>query len=134
MEALLAKIAAETGISPETAKAAVGHILAFIQKEGDDPAVGKMIAETPGTDDAMASAGASEGGGGGLMGSLMGAASSLGGGGGIMGLGAKLMGLGLGMGEIKTVAQELVAFAKQHADPETVDKAIASVPGLSQYV
>ena len=135
MEALLARIAAETGLDAQTAKTAVGHILAFIQKEGDDPAVGQMIAETPGTEDAMASAGeGGGGGGGGLMGGLMSAASSVTGGGGIMGLGAKLMGLGLGMSEIKTVAEELVAFAKQHADPETVDKAIASVPGLSQYV
>ncbi len=134
MEALLAKIAAETGLDPQTAQTAVGHILAFIQKEGEDPAVAKMIAETPGTEEAMASAGESGGGSGGLMGGLMNAASSFGGGGGIMGLGAKLMGLGLGMGEIKTVAQELVAFAKQHADPATVDKALASVPGLSQYV
>ncbi len=135
MEALLAKIAAKTGLDPETARTAVGHILAFIQTEGDDPAVGKMIADTPGTEEAMASAGASDGGGsGGFMGGLMSAASSVGGGGGIMGLGAKLMGLGLGMGEIKTVAQDLVAFAKQHSDPETVDKALSSVPGLSQYV
>lgn len=135
MEALLARIAAETGLDPQTAKIAVGHILAFIQKEGEDPAVGRMIAQTPGTEDAIASAGESGGkGGGGLMGGLMNAAGSFGGGGGIMGLGAKLMGLGLGLGEIRTVAQELVAFAKQHADPETVDKALASVPGLSQYV
>ena len=134
MEALLARIAAETGLDPQTAKTAVGHILAFIQKEGEDPAVAKMIAQTPGTEEAMASAGEGSRGGGGLMGGLLNAASSFGGGGGIMGLGAKLMGLGLGMGEIKTVAQELVAFAKQHSDPQTVDKALASVPGLSQYV
>ena len=120
MEALLARIAAETGLDPATARIAVGHILAFIQKEGEDPAVGRMISQTPGTEEAMASAGATGtggSGGGGLMGGLMNAASSIGGGGGIMGLGAKLMGLGLGIGEIRTVAEELVAFAKQTCRP-----------------
>ena len=115
MHELFAKIAAETGIDEAAAKKAVGHILAFVKAEGDDPAVGKMIAETPGAEDAMATAG--EGGSG-----------------GIMGLGSKLMGLGLGMGEIQTVARELVAFAKTQTDPETVDKALSSVPGLSQYI
>ena len=124
MDELLARIAAETGLDAETAKKAVGHILAFIKAEGEDPAIGKMIAETPGAEDAMASAG--EGGSGGLFGGMLG--------GGIMGLGSKLMGLGLGMGEIQTVARDLVAFAKANSDPETVDRALRSVPGLSQYV
>lgn len=124
MHELFAKIAAETGIDEAAAKKAVGHILAFVKAEGDDPAVGKMIAETPGAEDAMATAG--EGGSGGLMGGMLG--------GGIMGLGSKLMGLGLGMSEIQTVARELVAFAKTQTDPETVDKALSSVPGLSQYI
>ena len=117
MHELFAKIAAETGIDEAAAKKAVGHILAFVKAEGDDPAVGKMIAETPGAEDAMATAG--EGGSGGLMGGM---------------LGGGIMGLGLGMGEIQTVARELVAFAKTQTDPETVDKALSSVPGLSQYI
>ncbi|WP_206455362.1 DUF2267 domain-containing protein [Aurantimonas marina] len=119
MDELLAKIAAETGLEPSIAKIGIGHILAYLKVESDDPAVGKMIAETPGAADAVAMAGQDNGDG------------ALG---GIMGLGSKLMGLGLDMGQIQIVARELVAFAKVQSDPETVDRALASVPGLSSFV
>ncbi len=124
MDELLAKIAAEAGLEPSAAKVAVGHILTYLKAESDDPAVGKMIAETPGASDAIATTGGDDGGG------FLGAAI----GGGIMGLGSKLMGLGLDMGQIQIVARELAAFAKAHSDPETVDRALASVPGLSSFV
>ena len=55
-------------------------------------------------------------------------------GGGIMGLGQKLMSLGLGMGEITALAKQTMAVARQYAGDETVDAVIASVPGLSQFV
>lgn len=124
MDELLAKIAAEASLEPSIAEAAIGHILAYLKAESDDPAVGKMIAETPGAADAVATAGEDSGDGapGGMMG------------GGIMGLGSKLMGLGLDMAQIQIVARELVAFAKVQSDPETVDRALASVPSLSPFV
>ena len=51
-----------------------------------------------------------------------------------MGLGAKLMGLGLDMGQIRSVAEELVADARTQAGDDTVNQAIASVPALAQFV
>lgn len=126
MEEVLNRISAETGLTPEKAKIAVGHILTYMKTEGTDPAVEKMIAETPGANEAILAAG--EGGGGGLLGSVMGAF-----GGGIMALGSKLMGLGLDMGQIRMIATELITFAKQHAGAETVDRVIATTPGLSQF-
>lgn len=117
MDELLARITAETGLDTATAKRAVGSILAFLSAESDDPAVGTMIRETPGAEEAMAATG-----GEGYSG------------GGIMALGAGLMGQGLDMGQIQTVAQELVAFSKIHAGAGTVDRVIASVPGLAQFV
>lgn len=126
MDEVLNRIAAETGLSTEKAREAVGHILTYMKAEGTDPAVDTMIADTPGAADAILSAGDS--GGGGLMGGVMGAF-----GGGIMALGSKLMGMGLDMGQIRMIATELVAFAKQHAGAETVDRVIATTPGLSQF-
>lgn len=120
MDELLARIAADAGISQATAERAVGHILAYIKAEGSGAEVGRMIDATPGAKEAMAGAGEDDGGG--MFG------------GGIMALGSKLMGLGLDMGQIRTIAEELVAFARAHAGESTVDKAIASVPGLSQFV
>ena len=125
MQEVLNRIASETGLTPEKAMEAVGHILNYMKNEATDPAVETMIAETPGAEDAMAAAG---GGGGGLMGSVMGAF-----GGGIMALGAKLMGMGLDMGQIRMIATELVTYAKANAGAETVDRVIATTPGLSQF-
>ena len=125
MEELLNRIAADTGLTPEKAKEAIGHILAYMKAEGTDPAVETMISETPGANEAIAAAG---GGGGGLLGSVMGAF-----GGGIMALGAKLMGLGLDMGQIRMIATELITYAKQSAGDETVDRVIATTPGLAQF-
>ena len=125
MEEVLNRIAAETGLTQDKAKEAVGHILAYMKAEGTDPAVETMIAETPGANEAIAAAG---GGGGGMLGSVMGAF-----GGGIMALGAKLMGLGLDMGQIRMIASELITYAKANAGDETVDRVIATTPGLAQF-
>jgi hypothetical protein len=37
------------------------------------------------------------------------------------------------MGQIRQVAMELVAYAKANAGAETVDRVIATTPGLSQF-
>lgn len=124
MEEVLNRIAANTGLTPEKAREAVGHILTYMKTEGTDPAVETMIAETPGANEAILAAR----GGGGVMGGALGAF-----GGGIMALGSKLMGLGLDMGQIRMIATELVTFAKAHAGEETVERVIATTPGLSQF-
>ncbi|KQT66293.1 MULTISPECIES: hypothetical protein [unclassified Aureimonas] len=114
MDEILNRIAAETGLSTDAARQAIGHILAYMQAEGTDPAVGQMLEATPGASEALAASGEA-------------------GPGGIMGLGSKLMGLGLDMGQMRLVATELVAFAKTHAGAETVDRVIATTPGLAQF-
>lgn len=126
MNDLVSQIAERTGIAPATAETAVGMMLAFLQKEGDGAAVDQMIAAIPGGEALVAGA---AGGGGGLLGSLMGAM-----GGGVMALGQQLMSQGLGMGEITALARETIAVAKQYAGEEVVDQVVASVPGLGQFV
>jgi len=117
MTALSERIASAADIDEGTAQQAIGFILAFMREESDDPAVAEMIGKTPGAAEASASVGEVEFGGA-----------------GIMGLGAKLMGLGLDMGQIRSVAEELVADARVQAGDETVNQAIASVPALAQFV
>ena len=117
MTALAERIAAAADIDPSTATQAIGFILAFMREESDDPAVEEMVTKTSGAADATASVGEVEFGGA-----------------GIMGLGAKLMGLGLDMGQIRQVAEALVAGAREEAGDDTVNRAIASVPALAQFV
>jgi hypothetical protein len=120
MEDLINRITAAAGIDADTAQNAVGLMLAFLQKEGDAGAVAIMMDKFPGAAD-LAGQYASQIGGGFL-------------GGGVMGLGQKLMGLGLGMGDMTTVAKETVAFAKEKAGASTIDQVVGSIPGLSQFV
>jgi hypothetical protein len=123
MNELVSRVADSVGIDADVAEKAVGMMLAFLQKEGDEEAVSAMIAAIPGAEEL---ASAQSGKGGGLLGSLMG--------GGIMALGQQLMSLGLGMGDISSLAKETMNVARQYAGEKVVDEVVASVPGLGQFV
>jgi predicted lipid-binding transport protein (Tim44 family) len=124
MNDIIRQVADATGIEPDVAEKALGLMLGFLEKEGDDAAVQTMLAAIPGAKD-LVSQYAGDGSGG-LLSGLMG--------GGIMGLGQQLMGAGLGMGEITTLAKQTISVAKQYAGEEVVDRVVASIPGLSQFV
>jgi hypothetical protein len=124
MNDIIRQISEATGIQPNVAEKALGMMLGFLEKEGEDGPVQKMLAAIPGAKDLV-----SQYGGDGSGGFLSGLA-----GGGIMGLGQQLMGLGMGMGEITALAKQTIALAKQYAGEQVVDEVVASIPGLSQFV
>jgi hypothetical protein len=130
MEELLARVTARTGLDAATAQTAIGHILAFLQKEGPAGEVGQLLAALPGSETLIADANAGEGGGGGLMGMLGGMM----GGGGVMALGQKLMAAGVPMGEMQPLGQELFAFGREKVGEDAMGPIIGSIPGLSQFV
>lgn len=123
MEDLISKIEAATGLDAETAQKAVGAILIFLKSEGPEGKVQEMLGAIPGAEGLMAQA---EGEKGGLLGGLMG--------GGVMGLGSKLMGMGLDMGQISGVAKQTVGYARENGAGDAVDEIVNSIPGLSQFV
>jgi len=124
MTELVAQIASATGLDTATAEKAIGMMLGFLEREGDDAAVHKMIASVPGARELVSEWGGE--GSGGLLSGLIG--------GGIMGLGQQLMSLGLGMGEITMLAKHTISVAKKYAGEDIVDQVVASVPGLGQFV
>lgn len=124
MNDIIRQISESTGIQPNVAEKALGLMLGFLEKEGEDGPVQQMLAAIPGAKDLV-----SQYGGDGSGGFLSGLA-----GGGIMGLGQQLMGLGMGMGEITALAKQTIALAKQYAGEQVVDEVVASIPGLSQFV
>ncbi len=65
MEELIARVTNRTGLDAATAKTAIGHILAFLQKEGPATEVSQLLAALPGSETAIAEANAAEGGGAG---------------------------------------------------------------------
>lgn len=131
MEELLARVCARTGLDAATAQTAIGHILAFLQKEGPEPQVSQLMAALPGSDTLVAetNAGEGSGGGGGLMGMLGGMM-----GGGVMALGQKLMAAGVPMGQMQPLGQELFAVGREKAGEDVMGPIVGSIPGLNQFV
>ncbi len=127
MEELVARVTQATGLDATTAQTAIGHILAFLQKEGPAEEVSQLIAAMPGSEAALAQAGAGEGGG--LMGMLGGMM-----GGGVMALGQKLMSAGVPMGQMQPLGRELFAYGREKAGEDVMGPIVGSIPGLSQFV
>lgn len=127
MEELIGRISTATGLDAETVQTAVGHVLAFLQKEGPQEEVAQLLAAMPGAQEAVAGAG--DGAAGGMLGGLMGAM-----GGGVMVLGQKLMAAGLSMDQIKTLSSELLAYGRETAGEDVMGRIVGSIPGLSQFV
>lgn len=127
MEELIARVTNRTGVDAATAQAAIGHILAFLQKEGPAEDVAQLLAALPGSEAAIAESNAEEGGGG-LMGMLGGM------GGGVMALGQKLMSSGVSMGQMQPLGQELFAYGREKAGEDAMGRIIGAIPGVSQFV
>ena len=128
MEELIARVTNRTGLDAATAKTAIGHILAFLQKEGPATEVSQMMAALPGSEAAVAEANAGEGGGGlmGMLGGMMG--------GGVMALGQKLISAGVPMTQMQPLGQELFAYGRETAGEDVMGPIVGSIPGLNQFV
>ncbi len=120
MEELIGRLVANIGIDKATAEKAVGIMLDFLKKEGPPDTVEKLLATLPGADALIAA----HGGEGGGMFSM----------GGIMGVGTKLMGIGLSMGQVQGVAKEVISFAREKAGEDTIGEIVGAIPGLGQFV
>ena len=120
MDELIGRLAARAGIDSAVAETTIGIILGFLRNEGPSDKVQALIDQIPGAEAAIA---ASDGGG--SLGNLMG--------GGLMALGTKLMGLGLGMGQIQNIAGELFKFGRDKIGADRMGEIIAGTPGLRQF-
>lgn len=120
MEELIAQLTDKVGIDKAVAEKTIGIILGFLRNEGPKTQVQALIDKISGAETAIEASNTS-GGFGGLMG------------GGLMALGGKLMGLGLGMGEIQSIARELFKFGREKIGADQMGEIIAGTPGLSQF-
>jgi len=116
MDELIGRIVAGAGVDRETAEKALAVILAFLLREGPAEKVQSLLARMPGAE-ALAQQGS---------GSL--------GMGGVMGAGAALMGLGLGMPQVQNVTRIVMAHARETAGEDAVGEIVGAIPGLSQFI
>jgi hypothetical protein len=132
MEELIKRICAAIGVDENTAEAAIGHVLGFVQKELPEGPVADLINKLPGAQEAIAAAAATpvEGLGAALggLGSLLGGAK-----GDIMALVGKLSGIGLDMGQMQKLSHEIFAHADELIGKENVDKIIEAIPALAPF-
>jgi hypothetical protein len=120
MDELIGQLTTRVGIDDAVAKKAIGIILGFLRNEGPTDRVQALIDRVPGAEAAILASSNSGG-----LGKLMG--------GGLMALGTKLMGLGLGMGEIQGIARELFKFGRDKIGADQMGEIIAGTPGLRQF-
>jgi hypothetical protein len=120
MDELIGRLAVKAGIDRIVAEKTIGIILGFLCSEGPSDKVQALIDRIPGAEAAIAASG-----NGGGLGRLMG--------GGLMALGTRLMGLGLGMSEIQSIARELFRFGRDQIGADQMGEIIAGTPGLSQF-
>ena len=132
MEELIKRVSAAIAIDENTAKAAIGHVLGFVQKELPEGPVADLINKLPGAQEAIAVAAATpvEGLGAALggLGSLLGGAK-----GDIMALVGKLSGIGLDMGQMHKLSHEIFSHADEVIGKENVDKIIEAIPVLAPF-
>ena len=125
MEELIARVSASAGIEPDVARQGVCAILAFLRKEGSKAEIDELFAGLPGAAEAAAAAGNA----GGSLSSLMGMM-----GGGLMGLAARLSGLGLNMSQMHTIGHELFAYLRDRTGDGRLRRVASAIPGLSQFL
>ncbi|WP_136617883.1 MULTISPECIES: hypothetical protein [Mesorhizobium] len=122
MEEFVSRIATDVGVDPALADKAVGMMLGFLQREAADGPAARMIEAIPGASELVAKHDGEDAEGGSVLA-----------GGGVVGFGQQLMNEGLSLGNIAGLANETIAFAKEHAGDELVDEVLNSVPGLPQF-
>jgi uncharacterized protein YidB (DUF937 family) len=121
MDELIALLARKASIEDAVAEKTIGIILDFLRNGGPSEKVQVLIDQIPGAEAAIAASDKESG-----IGKLMG--------GGLMAVGTRLMGFGLGIGDIQNVARELFRFGRDKIGAERMSEIVAGTPGLSQLV
>ena len=125
MDELITRVTTATGLDAETARKALGLIIAFLRKEGPPEQVDQLIAAIPGSAEALAEADTGPSLLGGFMGMI---------GGGVMALGSQLMAAGVSMGQMQPLGHELLAYGRAKAGEDVVGPIVGAIPGMNQFV
>ena len=120
MDELTGQLAVKAGIDSAVAEKTVGIVLGFLRSEGPSEKVQALIDAIPGAEAAIAATDNASG-----LSRLMG--------GGLMVVGTRLMGLGLGIGQIQDIARELFRFGRDKIGADQMGEIISGTPGLSQF-
>lgn len=135
MQDLVQLLASKLGIDKSIAEKATGVALTFLKDKLDDTMFGELLAKLPGAASLIGQSGeGSSGGGGGLMGSLLGAASSAIGGqaGDTLELAGKLKETGLDANQFGDFGAMVTDYIKDKAGDDLFGKVLENVPELAK--
>ena len=122
MDELIERLADKAGLDRSVAGKTIGIILAFLRNEGPQQPVQALIDSISGAEAAIEAADASRSG-----------LSRLIGGGGVMAMGTRLLGLGLSVSDIQTIARELFKAGRDKIGAEQMGAIIEGTPGIRQF-
>jgi hypothetical protein len=120
MNELVDELAATAGVDDAVAEKTIGIVLDYLRSEGPPETVQALIDGIPGAEATIAAVRGDSG-----LSRLMG--------GGLMAVGTRLMGLGLTITDIQTIARELFAFGRDKIGADRMGTIIARTPGLSHF-
>jgi len=123
MDELIDRIVAHVGLDRSVAEKSVGIILDFLLKKGPSDKVQTLVDRLPGGD-AVVEAARADSDPGGIFSGM----------GGVMGVGSRLMGTGLGMHQIRSVTDEVIAYTRAKTSNEVVKDIVGAIPGLGQFI
>ncbi|MFG1424741.1 DUF2267 domain-containing protein [Roseixanthobacter glucoisosaccharinicivorans] len=124
MDELTARLMDKVGVSEQTARAAIEMVLAFLSREAPPAAIAELVAAIPD-----------------LKGELQmppdeaafpAATGHFGGMARLMRIADQMMEAGMTMPQVQDATREVVAFAREKAGSDLVDRIVAAVPGLRQ--
>ena len=118
MDEVIGRLVANVGIDRAAAEKAVGVTLDFQAEERPPDKVQSFLAELPAADARREKA----------------ASEDAGGMSGVMGARMRMMGAGLSVGEVQSVTQQFIAYAREGIGEDEAGEFVATIPGLAQFV
>ena len=134
MQDLIESLTAKLGIDKSIAEKATGTVMSLLKDKLDDTVFGQLLEKLPGASNLLVKAEEKPSGGGGMMGSLLGAASSAIGGkaGGALELAGKLKDTGLDASKFGDFGATVTDYIKGKVGDDLFAKVLGGVPELAK--
>ena len=129
MEDVVARLAAQFGMTEGKTRGAIGVLLKLIDAHAAPQDVALLLEKLPGAQALLNEAKQSKRSGGGLFSSLAGAL----GGGGLMETATELQKQGVGMSQMRPFITAFAEQAEEKAGRDLVERIAGSIPGLDRY-
>ena len=124
MDELIARLKNKVGLTEETAGRAVDVVIEFLSHEAPPDAMAELSAAIPGVAEILAARP--------IETTLPASTRHFGGMARLMEVADRMMASGMTMGQVQAATHEVVAFARDKAGADLVNRIVSGIPGLRQ--